>query len=54
MFLTSPTACCQFAPIFTERTLNFEKARKMLDDLGHSNFDLLVFPEMAFIGNFKQ
>jgi len=43
-------ACCQFAPVFCQRITNFEKAKKMLSESGDSKFDLILFPEMAFVG----
>lgn len=45
-------ACCQFAPLFCQRLSNFEKARSLLSSspLSQSKCDLLLFPEMAFVG----
>jgi len=43
-------ACCQFAPTFCKRDENIKRARKLLDDSGHNQFDLVMFPEMAFVG----
>lgn len=43
-------ACCQFAPVFGKRDESFKKARDLLKKAGHDSFDLVMFPEMAFVG----
>lgn len=42
--------CCQFAPVFGKREESIRKARELLKKSGHTKFDLVMFPEMAFTG----
>jgi len=49
-YRTMKIACCQFAPAFGKREENIRKARDLLKKTNHSNFDLIMFPEMALVG----